>query len=260
MLLPIRRLSKSDCYHKMQAGGCTICNGKCKHLSSVQAESSKIGRSKIMQARRSSPTGCLPATVTVMPTRWPLDARGAVGHNRAGETPWPTVTCSPSIRAPPARARSCSMRRGARAPRRRSSCGRSIPMPAGSSTTWRRSGATTVVGAQAHAGQCAPGRRRDRRHRHHQPARNHRAVGPRQRRAAAQRHRLAGPAHGGMVPAHGRQGRRRRARQAHRPADRSLLLRHQARAGCSTTSPAPARRPSAASLPSARSTASCCCG
>ena len=44
-------------------------------------------------------------------------------------------------------------------------------------------------------------RDRDRRHRHHQPARDHRAVGARHRQRRASRHRLAGPAHRGASAA-----------------------------------------------------------
>ncbi len=55
-----------------------------------------------------------------------------------------------------------------------------------------------------------------------------------------------------------RDGRRAAGAGARRPAARPLFLGHQGRPGCSTTSRAPGRGPSAANSPSARSTASCC--
>ena len=80
----------------------------------------------------------------------------------------------------------------------------------------------------------ARGRRR-RRHRHHQPARDDRAVGSAHRPAGAPRHRLAGPPHRRAL----RGAPRRRRGDAGAPQDgagaRSVLLRHQARAGCSDT-------------------------
>ena len=73
-------------------------------------------------------------------------------------------------------------------------------------------------------GRHGQGHRRDR---HHQPARDHRGVGPRHRAGRAPRHRLAGPPH----RRHLRQaeGRRPRARDLgqDRPDHRSLFLRHQ---------------------------------
>ena len=62
---------------------------------------------------------------------------------------------------------------------------------------WRDT-ASSAATALAEAGLTAPPICR---HRHHQPARNHGALGPADRRAAAQRHRLAGPAHGGRSAA-----------------------------------------------------------
>ena len=98
--------------------------------------------------------------------------------------------------------------------------------------------------------------RRRRRHRHRQPARDHRALGSRARgRPVAPRDRLAGPAH--RRPATRAGARRARAadRAQHRPACSTLTSRAPSSPGCSTTSPARARAPSAASSPSARSTA-----
>ena len=85
-------------------------------------------------------------------------------------------------------------------------------------------------------------------------------VGARDRQAAAQRHRLAGPPH--RRPLRRAEGGRARgaSSRAHRAGARSVLLGHQAAAGCSTTSPGCARAPSAASSASAPSTATSCGG
>ena len=65
--------------------------------------------------------------------------------------------------------------------------------------------------------------------RHHEPARDDCAVGPRDRAARGTGDRLAGPAHGRRVPApEGRRPRSRR-RAPHWIAARSLFLGHQAR-------------------------------
>ena len=68
-----------------------------------------------------------------------------------------------------------------------------------------------------------------RRHRHHQPARDHRGVGPRHRQGGAPRHRLAGPPHRRYL----RQIKERRPRARDlgkdRPDHRSLFFRHQGR-------------------------------
>ena len=76
------------------------------------------------------------------------------------------------------------------------------------------------------AGVRRKGHRRDR---HHQPARDHRGVGPRHRPGRASRHRLAGPPH----RRHLRQTEERRPRARDlgqdRPDHRSLFLRHQSR-------------------------------
>ena len=74
------------------------------------------------------------------------------------------------------------------------------------------------------------GHRRDRFHRHHQPARDHHRVGPRHRRAHHERHRLAVPPHGAHGGGHReRPGDRGRDHRAHGPRARRLLLRQQAR-------------------------------
>ena len=86
-------------------------------------------------------------------------------------------------------------RRGAPTP----SSSSTSPGPGGWSTTRARSGMST----ERVASEALERRRREgrgsRRHRHHQPARDRRGVGPRQRRAAAPRDRVAGPAHGGLL-------------------------------------------------------------
>ena len=92
-------------------------------------------------------------------------------------------------------------------------------------------------------------------HRHHQPARDHRGLGPQDRRAGPQRHRLAGPPHrrtsAQRLKADGAEAMVRE-RTGLRP--RPLLLRAPSWPGCWTTCPARARAPSGASWPSARST------
>ena len=83
------------------------------------------------------------------------------------------------------------------------------------------------------------GRRRRqgyRRHRHHQPARDHGRLGPRQRQADPQRHRLAGPAHRRRLRGAARApGTRLRSRR--RPACCSIRISRRPRSpGCSTMS------------------------
>ncbi len=72
-------------------------------------------------------------------------------------------------------------------------------------------------------------RGRPRRRRHHEPARDHGALGSRHGPTGGARDRLAGPPHGRLLRA--AQGRRPRARDhaPHRAAARPVLLRHQAR-------------------------------
>ena len=65
-------------------------------------------------------------------------------------------------------------------------------------------------------------------HRHHQPARDGAALGPRDARLSASRDRLAGPAYGGHLPAAARRGPRGPGHRADRAAPRPVLLRHQA--------------------------------
>ena len=66
------------------------------------------------------------------------------------------------------------------------------------------------------------------RHRHHQPARDGAALGPRDAGLAAPRDRVAGPAYGRHLPADARGGPRGAGHRADRPAAGPLLLRHQA--------------------------------
>ena len=78
------------------------------------------------------------------------------------------------------------------------------------------------------AGARRPAGGRHRRHRHHQPARDHGAVEPPQRPAHPPRHRLAGPPHRAAVRAAARaRGHGRPGAAQHRAGDRPLLQRHQ---------------------------------
>ena len=90
--------------------------------------------------------------------------------------------------------------------------------------------------------------RRDRGDRHHQPARDHDRLGPRDRQADPQRHRLAGPAHGRRcAPRCATRATSRRHRQ-----DRACcsipISRPPRSPGCSITSRARARRRDAGRL------------
>ena len=101
------------------------------------------------------------------------------------------------------------------------------------------------------------GRRRG--DRHHQPARDDRGLGPRDRRAGLQRDRLAGHAHrrrscASWPATRASTGCARR----HRPAALDLLLRARRSSGSSTTSTAPASGPRTASCRSAPWTPGCC--
>ena len=126
------------------------------------------------------------------------------------------MTCSPSTRAPPARAASSSTTR----PHRRDGAARVPPdLPAA------RLGGARPPGDLGHAARHGAGgagavrlKARHRRHRHHQPARDHGAVEPRAPASRPQRHRLAGPA--------------RRARCAAVARAGPSRGRHGARPGC----------------------------
>ena len=112
-------------------------------------------------------------------------------------------------------------------------------------------------GDRRRLGELRSGGGRHRRGRDHQPARDDRGLGPRDRPPRLQRDRLAGRAHRRAC----RELRRRgtdQLREAHRPAASHLLLRPEDRAGSSTTSTARASGPRPASSPSARSTPGCC--
>ena len=135
---------------------------------------------------------------------------------------------------------------------------RSSPRRGGSSTTPQEIWANTrqvCGGALARADLDAL---LDRRGRHHQPARDHRRLGPRHRRADPQRHRLAGHAHPGHLRRARRPRRRRRALpREDGPARWPPTSPGRRRAGSSTTSTAPASGPSAASSRSGRWTPGC---
>ena len=93
--------------------------------------------------------------------------------------------------------------------------------------------------ALAKAGIAAARHRGDR---HHQPARDHGAVGPRDRPAARQRDRLAGPAHRAAVRRAAR-GRPRARRSPPGPGSCSTRISPApSSSGCSTTCPARAAR------------------
>ncbi len=96
------------------------------------------------------------------------------------------------------------------------------------------------------------------RHRHHQSARDHGRVGSRHRQADPQRHRLAGPPHRRSLRGAEAGGAREALHRSHRPAARSLFLRHQDRVDPRIMSPAPALRPRRARSRPAPSNASCC--
>ena len=99
---------------------------------------------------------------------------------------------------------------------------------------------------------------RHRRGRHHQPARNHRVVGARDRHARGTRHRLAGPAHRRSLRSPARRGTRKR-RSPRAPACCSIrIFRRPNSPGCSIMSKARAHARSAASWRSEPSTAGCC--
>ena len=99
-----------------------------------------------------------------------------------------------------------------------------------------------AVAAEALA-RAQAGAARRRRHRHHQPARDDGRLGPRDRRAGLQRHRLAGPPHGGRLrpPEGGRAEDLVRERTG--PRDRRVLLRHQDRVDPRQRRRARGRRP-----------------
>ncbi len=77
--------------------------------------------------------------------------------------------------------------------------------------------------------------------RHHQPARDGAALGPRDARVPPARDRVAGPSYGGHLHAAARGGPRGPGRRADRPAARPVLLRHQAGLAARRTSRTPGR-------------------
>ena len=129
---------------------------------------------------------------------------------------------------------------------------------AGSSTTRRTSGARRVETARAGASAARLQRRRYRRHRHHQPARDLRYCG------------IGAPASRSTTPSSGRTGAPptcaaaeaagpRAGDHGARPACCSTPTSRRPRSpGCSIMWRARAHRPRPASLLSARSTVSCC--
>ena len=106
---------------------------------------------------------------------------------------------SRSIRGRRVRARSSSTTTGRSSRRGSGSFRRSSRSRAGWSTTRRRSGRRSAASRRksSTAAKCHGGG--DRGHRHHEPARDDRRLGSRDGPADRQRHRLAGPAHGGLL-------------------------------------------------------------
>ena len=103
--------------------------------------------------------------------------------------------------------------------------------PAGSSMTRRRSGTAWSGDLQDGASKAAKCQgRRHRGDRHHQPARDRRHLGPADRQADPQRHRLAGPAHrAASAQKLKKQGLEKTVHPQDRAAARPLFLRHQDR-------------------------------
>ena len=135
----------------------------------------------------------------------------------------------PWIRARPVRARLClTMRDAIKAAGADASSRRFFPQPGwvehDPDEIWE-----TQIGVAAEAiARAGIQRTRHRRHRHHQPARNHRGMGPRQRRAGPQRHRVAGPAHRGVLRRTQGRGARSVDHGQDRAGARCLFFRHQA--------------------------------
>ena len=143
------------------------------------------------------------------------------------------TTCSPSTKAPPARARSCSTRDGAIVARRAAGVPPDLPAAGlGRARPARdlehRSSRRRARGARARP---ALSRARHRRHRHHQPARDDGRLGPRDRRADR------------ATPSSGRTGAPRAICDALQRARASSRCSASGPAWCSTpTSPAPSSR------------------
>ena len=147
-----------------------------------------------------------------------------------------------STRAPPARAPSCSTRRAAG---RRGAARVPADLSAARLGRARRGGDLARHARRLRARRWrAPALRAGdvAAHRHHQPARDHRRLGPRDRPADPQRHRLAGPPHRAALRAScAPQGARRWSGDA--PAWCSTPTSPAPRSpGCSTTCPARAPR------------------
>ena len=100
----------------------------------------------------------------------------------------------------------------------------------------------------------------DRRDRHHQPARNHGAVGTEHRPPGAQRDRLAGPAHRRACAKAGAMPGWPSAVASAPVSSSTRISRRRRSAGCSMRCPACASAPAPARSRSARSTAFCCGG
>ena len=178
-----------------------------------------------------------------LPIRLPLDKPNTPTREA---TPNICPLCWPSIRAPHPRAPLCFERhldrrnRASRIPAAFSGLGLGRARAGGHLDLDHRHLPRGAEEGRRHR----KGHRRDR---HHQPARDHRGVGPRHRPADSSRHRLAGPPH----RRHLRQAQERRPRARDlgedRPDHRSLFLRNEGRLDPRSRPRRARRAPSAAS-------------
>ena len=204
------------------------------------------GRSRsVAQASGEGPGTALPQTsVSGSPAILTNHFQSAclAANTTTGKTP-PCPTSSPSIRAPPPRARSCS---GRTSPSPLSAAG--IPAAFSGIRLGRARAGGHLDLDHRHlprgAEESRPHRKGHRGHRHHQPARDHGGVGSRHRAGDPPRHRLAGPPHRRHLRE--TEGRRPRAGNLgeNRADHRSVFFRHQS---CLDPRPRPRRARSARS-------------
>ena len=169
------------------------------------------------------------------------------------------TTSSPSIRARPRRAPSCSTRRWRRSAIAQQEFPQIYPAPGwvehDPEDIWATRGRDR---ARRRWRRPASGAQDVAAHRHHQSARNHGHLGPRDRQADPQRHRLAGPPHRrGLRGAARARATRSAIARTHRAAARSVFLRHQNRLAARPCAGRARRGAKRASSPSARSTPFC---
>ena len=228
----------------------------------LAADHSKFNRPAMVELARFDQIDMLFTDAPRRPTAvsrscWP-QARRRRCVNCDERTPMTTRrTCSPSTRAPPARAASSSTRDGRIVAMAQREFRQIYPQPGlGRARSRRRSGQSQLATAREALAQGRPGGRAT-----SPPSASPTSARPRcvwnraHRRADPQRHRLAGPPRRADLRARcASEGCEPTFRAKTGPDRRRLFLGHQARAGCSTTSPARAPRPRAASSPSAPST------